>query len=559
MMLAAMVVPSFADSEYKITVKNENQNISIAGKTYTAYKLFDATFSGDNAAYTITTDNYFYVNAKTTVLDTYFDFSDTTSATVKNVSVKPTKMNSAGTLSDADVRALADALKPYLTDSVPATSKTSGQVEAGAEQVVLDVGAPGYYIVDGTASPNGDTDQIVAAVALTNVKAVTINPKADAPSVDKKITKIHNSTDTVKTDGTAGTGSVGDKVEYELTSAVPDMNGYSAYSFVFTDTMSKGLTFNNDVAVTIDGTPISSTASESATYYTVSPTGGSGAPTVITINFTNFILQKANKGKAISVKYSATINQDAVQTGHEDNTVTLKYSTNPYDSHNGTPEGATGETPESKTDVYVTNVELTKVAADGSTLLTKAKFSITGQSTKVRIINQDMFVLDENANPAYYRLKNGTYSTDYNPAAADDYDGTNKYAKITVVTKDNTTSDYVADGWVQSDSTLDFNGLGAGTYTIKELVAPDNYNLLESPISLVISFDYDTKTFSATVDGENATIENNVIKFKVKNTTGTTLPSTGGLGTTLFYIGGSILVLAAVILLITKRRMSSND
>ena len=102
-----------AAATYSITVTNDNEAMSIIGKTYTAYKLFDVTYDGTNYAYSIKTDNPFYSGAaKAAVLDTYFDFTDTSDATVKTVTVKTAKQDATTkTLSADDVRALADALQ----------------------------------------------------------------------------------------------------------------------------------------------------------------------------------------------------------------------------------------------------------------------------------------------------------------------------------------------------------------------------------------------------------------------------------------------------------------
>ena len=83
-----------AAATYSITVTNDNDAMSIIGKTYTAYKLFDVTYDGTNYAYSIKTNNPFYSTAAAkTVLDTYFDFTDTSDATVKTVTVKTAKQD----------------------------------------------------------------------------------------------------------------------------------------------------------------------------------------------------------------------------------------------------------------------------------------------------------------------------------------------------------------------------------------------------------------------------------------------------------------------------------
>ena len=91
-----------------------------------------------------------------------------------------------------------------------------------------------------------------------------------------------------------------------------------------------------------------------------------------------------------------------------------------------------------------------------------------------------------------------------------------------------------------------FDGLANGTYYLEETAAPAGYNILETPVTV-------------SVNGANATAENIsalTVTQNVANNTGTLLPSTGGMGTTIFYVIGSVLVLAAVVLLVTKKRMS---
>ena len=129
---------------------------------------------------------------------------------------------------------------------------------------------------------------------------------------------------------------------------------------------------------------------------------------------------------------------------------------------------------------------------------------------------------------------------------------------------------------------MKFEGLGAGKYTITELVAPDGYNLLQEPIyieiELAITDDLDTEGNPVVVwnayyldkDGNRLTDDagevkkvslvdgsGNIFNLEVVNNSGATLPSTGGIGTTIFYILGGILVVGAGIMLVVKKRMSS--
>ena len=120
-----------------------------------------------------------------------------------------------------------------------------------------------------------------------------------------------------------------------------------------------------------------------------------------------------------------------------------------------------------------------------------------------------------------------------------------------------------------SDSSGQFSiiGLDAGTYYLEETAAPDGYNRLSAPVTIVITAEYkDTDgdgvkdtidTLSATADSEDlaTSISEGTVSATVENKSGATLPGTGGIGTTLFYIIGSVMILAAAVLLITKRRM----
>ena len=95
-------------------------------------------------------------------------------------------------------------------------------------------------------------------------------------------------------------------------------------------------------------------------------------------------------------------------------------------------------------------------------------------------------------------------------------------------------------------------------YYLEETKEPDGYNRLAAPIKVVISATYDDAgTGAATVTYNENDVANPDIK--VLNQTGTELPSTGGIGTTIFYIVGSLLAVGAVILLVTKKRMGKTE
>ncbi|WP_418968289.1 SpaA isopeptide-forming pilin-related protein [Catenibacterium sp.] len=107
-----------------------------------------------------------------------------------------------------------------------------------------------------------------------------------------------------------------------------------------------------------------------------------------------------------------------------------------------------------------------------------------------------------------------------------------------------------------ADGMININGLQSGTYYLKETKAPDGYNTLKDPIKIVVEGDETTGKRVIKVDKNgDATI---VDKVKVQNNKGSILPSTGGMGTTLIYVVGSILVLASGIVLFSKRKEGTN-
>lgn len=535
-MALALTVPALAVDTYSITVKNPNKNISINNNKYSAYKLFDVTYDSENhVAYTVS--------------EKFKDFTyDGKSG--DDLIAEVAKM-SADTLD-----AFAKAALAYATANSIAAA---GTVTAASEEATISLTEPGYYLVTGTATAS-EGQTVTAACALTTAKPdATIDVKADAPSVDKKIVEGDKLVD-------ANEASIGDSVNYKITSTVPNMKGYTKYFFVMQDTLSKGLTFNDDVVITVGDKPL-----VKDTDYTLTPTTNADGTTFLEIVFKNFIQYTA--GDAITVTYSATLNQDADldPTVGNPNEVKLIYSNNPNVVGEGTPEnpdkpvdgGPTGETPESVTRTYVTGIKITKVDGNDPTkTLTGAKFEIKGEGMKIVLVNKEMYKASESG--TYYMLKDGTYTeTAPTDDTADSYDSTKtKYVKVDKVEKDTVPTEINATGYVDKNGVLTFEGLGAGTYTITELVAPNGYNLLKESITVTIDANATLTGCTWTVKNGDTTLTADtdyLFGLTVENNAGTELPSTGGIGTTIFYVVGSVLVIGAAVVLITRKRMGKSD
>lgn len=541
--LSLCVISASADDAYTITIDGANTE---AGHTYEAYQIFAGDLNEDGTTLSnITWGSGVNGAALLAALQDETAFAACTSA--------------------ADV---AEVLDGYANDAAntQAFAKIVGEYLATAAGTSTEDDAPytignlnaGYYLVkDQNASVASDS--VYTRYILKVVNDVTVDAKASKPSIDKNI--LEND---VKVK--ANTAAIGDKIDYVIDSTVPDMTGYETYFFVLNDTMTKGLTFNNDVEITIGDTTL--TAND---YTVIADTDDTTGETSITIAIKNFI--NYTTGDAIAVTYSATLNQDAdlTPTGNI-NEVELVYSNNPNVDSTGKPghpelpgdDDVVGTTPSIDTKTFSTAAKLIKVDANDNTkTLTGAKFSISGTALNVVLINKEIF--EEDANGTYYMLKDGTYTTEAaTELTADKYDSTTTlYSKITVVDKDTVATDFQTEGYVDENGELLIEGLNAGTYTITELVEPDGYNKLTAPITLVVTDHLNTtaKTcaWTATVDGESADIIGNVITFTVENSQGSVLPSTGGAGLVAIYVVGSILVLAAVVLLVSKKRMHNDD
>lgn len=497
MLVLATAIPALAADDGSIIISGST-NVSVAGKTFKAYKILDAVFvdeadTGKGVAYLVP-------DALKAFYASEFEL-DSTKANFNAEVVTAIRALSADELSDfAD-----DALAAAKAAGVEAKQSTAGEA---ATTVTISNLALGYYVIeDATENANGKNTAISSVMLDTTDKTAEVTIKADVPSIDKNIDGDNDTdmsaTGLVKNNNAA----IGDKVPFVLTSKVPsNMDAYSTYTYKVTDILSNGLTFNNDVVVTVD----SETLVEED--YTVSVSGQT-----VTINFTN--IKSYEAGADIKIEYSATVDTDAViGTAGNDNTVYLEYSNNPQDT------SSNGKTPDSVTRTYVTGVSLVKVdAKDNEKTLAGATFTITG--TKLNTV----IVTDANG-------------------------------EDTIITK---AEDVVYSGTSGENGLITFEGLAAGTYTITEIVAPEGYNILPEPVDVTINWtapaDGATEcTWSVDAEeGSTATVEDGVVVFTIENSTGSLLPDTGGIGTTIFYIVGALLVVGAVVLLVSKKRAAS--
>jgi len=338
---------------------------------------------------------------------------------------------------------------------------------------------------------------------------VTINEKNGAPTVDKEVLE-----DSTNTYGKGNDADVGDTVTFRATIKVTDGD---PKNYVLHDKMSDGLTFKGITSVTRTnaGTSTSDTLNEN-THYTLKQ----GAGVTVDPNCTFELAFKENVLKpndVVVVEYTAVINEKAVigSTGNP-NEATLEYK-----------DGTRGTSSSTKT--YTWKIDIYKYFQDSA-------------GTK-KPLKDATFVL--------YR-QNSSNTPEYAKISADKIEWGTEKEQATPLTSD-------------KEGKIAISRLDADTYYLEETKAPTGYNPLTSPIEIKIEHSTMNETSaSATITYKQQGTEDSATnitstenRVEVENKTGTTLPSTGGMGTTLFYVVGGGLMVAAIVLLVTKKRMEN--
>lgn len=294
---------------------------------------------------------------------------------------------------------------------------------------------------------------------------------------------------------------VGQTVNYTITGKVPDTTGFTSYTYRITDTMTDGLTFNKDVSITIGGEALTGN-------YDISYTDNGFTLDIDVLKLKSLI------AKEIKVTYSAVVNTNAIaQT--EKNSATLYYSNDPTNEESGK------TTPPQEETVYSAQIVINKINQDEEKLAS-ARFVLYKEVTE-----------GETTARHYYFFNTANNKVEWVPLADDALDAALTAKIITEVITD-------------QNGATSFDGLANGTYYLLETAAPDGYNPLTQAVSVTIqNTDAETKNLSITTD--------------VENMTGSVLPETGGMGTTVFYSFGIMLILAAVVLLVSKKRIGYTD
>ena len=408
-------------------------------------------------------------------------------------------------IDDATVAAFAKAaLAQAKTGNI---SSDADAITATTSEVKFENLKLGYYLVDSTLGT-------LCSLDTTNPD-VTIKEKNVAPGNEKKVEEDSNNTYGEKNDA-----DIGQTVNFQSTITAQA----GAENYVFHDKMSAGLTYGSVTGITLNGTTVD------ASNYEVK-TSELDDDCTFHVVFTQAFCDTLKANDQIVISYTATVNKDAVVggTGNK-NESKLTYG-----------EEGKSETVPSTTTTYTWSFGVSKF--------------YYGTYHEVEI--EDTLSLQSNDGLTEIALAGAkfTLSKDANGTApiALVNEGNNVYR---VATADDTNTVTVTEITTDDTGKFTIRGLDSGTYYLTETATPAGYNQLSGPIEVVIS-DTGAVKYKMSGDTEYTEFEETAEPIiPVENKAGSLLPSTGGMGTTIFYVVGSILLIGAAVLLVTKKRMS---
>lgn len=549
--------PTSAPTTGTITINN-----AVAGHTYSIYRILDLTFSPATTASPVDPANPDATPAVPAVPAAY--------AYTANEAWKPwldTQTNYitfdaqgyASWVTGADAAEFAKLALEYAkgtgeqSNIEPVATITAPEEENPS---VVFNGLPlGYYLVDSTVGTLCSLD--------TNAPYVTMEEKNEVPSNDKQVQENSD-----HSWGKVNDAEIGETVNFRSTVTLPE----GSERVVYHDTMIQGLDFDpSSVKVYTYISVPSETPGEAPTIYKYllstsdyqlieytyeeGSTNGhthlrpdpNNPESNINVNCTFTVAFESNyldmpvaddwdatippagtevpdwpadsnltiRPKTVYIEYSATINEEAeIGDVGNPNSSHLSYGNN----------GDYETTPGSSTTTYVWSFNIFKYTGDNHPLAGAEFVLLNSEKTEVARFTKSVGENGENV----YRL-----------------DSTNQWTGIPT---DNTyTAEYILESPQNGNITVE--GLDAGTYYLREVKAPDGYNILAADFEVSINPTFNSETNPTEMSWTHA-------PFEVENKSGIEMPGTGGIGTTIFYVVGSVLLVGAAILLITKKRMS---
>jgi len=509
---AAMAIAGVAGASTAMAADTVNVTVpattNLENHTYTAYQILSGTQATSGGALGdaawgsgIKSDDFLTALKDDTTIGSYFN--DVTDA-----------KGFAEALSNT-ANFPADGANTRLVAKIAMKNKQGeGTALAAGNSTQLDKGY--YLIVDSTA--DGQTVYNPAVLAITS--DIEITDKTDVPTLEKKVQE--NKKDVT---GDTAYGSkfndvadynIGDDVPFHLIGSVPDMSQYETYKYTFSDTLGEGFDAPTSIKVYLSDDKVLDTGDSDITgSFTIT----SPLTKTFTVSTNNLkAITGVTTGKYVIVSYTAKLNAKAeIGLPGNVNEAYLTYSSKPDNSGEGTP--TTHNTPHDKVIVFTYGLDVTKVDSKNTeTKLKDAEFKLyRGTDTK-----------------EYAKVLNG---------------------KVTGWTADINEGSVLKSG---EDGKFKVEGLDDGDYTLKETKAPAGYNLPANGFSVKLTAttandqawggDDPAKALTKlTVNQTDNTgdVNTGLGAITIKNTQGSSLPSTGGMGTTILYAAGAAIVLVA--------------
>lgn len=564
--IPAMAAETPVTGNYSITINNDQ-----TGHTYQAYQIFAGDVADDETEEGVgpTLSNITWgsgVNEDALLAALKTADSEKYGACTTAEDVAEALGVKGATAADAE--AFAEIAAQYLT-----TATGSASTSTEGKYVISGLNA-GYYLVkDATVPTTGSASDTIVQV-LGNV---TMDPKdSDIPTVEKKVqedSKTSTETDFGNGYYEVADYEIGQTINFKLFGSIPDdISNYDTYTYTFHDTMSKGLTLHDGeyiaYLVTSPDQEVGIMLDKDNDYTFTAIENQEDGTTSITVDIKDLkSLKTAHpEAKYIMVRYEAELNENAnigteVNDSEEGNGVAGNPNEVYLEFSNKSEGDGTGETPPECVVVFTYTLHGDKVDGESevdetgaySEKLEGAEFVLlNANGTQVAVIEKDS---DSSTN-------NFSHWMSVEEAASMSEEEWHTFNETNNVIM--TSNNYGA---------FSINGLDEGTYQLLEIKAPEGYNKPDDAFNIEITshlnFDvnyentpsaaFDTQNeepVTIKIDGEAGRCESNgTVTATIANFKGSTLPETGGMGTTVFYVVGGVLVAGVLVLLVAKRRM----
>lgn len=537
LMAAALSVPmtsslsvSAAIGDNSITVKAGNDKMTHSAVA--AYQVFAGTYNDADSNLTITGwGDGINVTAFITAIKADATIGSSFAGEITN--------DAAGAQAVADIVGKwtdnSDEANAFAKLAVANAATKSGTYSEGVISGIAD----GYYVMaDESAATATDPTGSAFTLGLLQVvggENVEVTTKIDYPTVVKKVQE-----DDKTDDGGYGAG-FNDVADWDANTDVPfkiiatmpsNIDEYDHYYMNFTDTLDD--TFGNPENIVVTA---GTKTLVKDTDYKIETTGNDMNIVIMDLKGVDGLT--VDDKTTVTVTYTAKLNVSGANLaiiGHDgqENKVKLEYSNNPNKTGDGSSKpDDTGETPEDKVIVFTYELDITKIDGATKAAIENAQFKLGNDKNQWATVNED------------------GYFTGW----------VDNEASATVLKSD-------------ANGIFKVIGLDDGSYKLKELNWSEEYNIPETAFEAVIDAntlftqdDYANASaalieLTGSVNGKDdtgANADDGIVAGTIENNKGTTLPSTGGIGTTLFYVGGGCVVALAGVALITKKRMNNRE